>query len=170
MTNSWEIGADLRFFNSRTRLDVAYYSTSVDNQIVSVRVSPASGTILQTRNEGTIENHGVELSLQQDIIRTHDIDWNVNFNISGDLHIHLGDDALEYLLSDDLVDDETEDETEDFEGDEINPSGLLVFVEGLPADVDREAVESIIAAAVELLNAEVRETLANRKDEAHERI
>ena len=37
-------------------------------------------------------------------------------------------------------------------------------------NVDREAVESIIAAAVELLNAEVRETLANRKDEAHERI
>ena len=96
--------------------------------------------------------------------------YNVNFNISGDLHIHLGDDVLEYLLSDDLVDDETEDETEDFEADEINPSGLLVSVEGLPADVDREAVESIIAAAVELLNAEVRETLANRKDEAHERI
>ena len=96
--------------------------------------------------------------------------YNVNFNISGDLHIHLGDDALEYFLSDDLVDDETEDEAEDFEADEINPSGLLVSVEGLPADVDREAVESIIAAAVELLNAEVRETLANRKDEAHERI
>ena len=98
--------------------------------------------------------------------------YNVNFNISGDLHIHLGDDALENLLSDDLVEDEAEgeDETEDFEADEINPSGLLVSVEGLPADVDREAVESIIAAAVELLNAEVRETLANRKDEAHERI
>ena len=82
MTSSWEIGADLRFFNSRTRLDVAYYSTTVDNQIVSVRVSPASGTILQTRNEGTIENHGVELSLQQDIIRTHDFDWTALLNYS----------------------------------------------------------------------------------------
>ena len=82
MTSSWEIGADLRFFNSRTRLDVAYYSTTVDNQIVSVRVSPASGTILQTRNEGTIENHGVELSLAQDIIRTHDFDWTALLNYS----------------------------------------------------------------------------------------
>ena len=82
MTSSWEIGADLRFFNSRTRLDVAYYSTTVDNQIVSVRVSPASGTILQTRNEGTIENHGVELSLQQDIIRSHDFDWTALLNYS----------------------------------------------------------------------------------------
>ena len=82
MTSSWEIGADLRFFNSRTRLDVAYYSTTVDNQIVSVRVSPASGTILQTRNEGTIENHGVELSLAQDIIRTSDFDWTALLNYS----------------------------------------------------------------------------------------
>lgn len=96
--------------------------------------------------------------------------YNVNFNICGDLHIHLGDSALENLLPDDLVEDETDDETEDFEADEINPSGLFVSVEGLPADVDREAVESIIAAAVELLNAEVRETLANRKDEAYERV
>ena len=96
--------------------------------------------------------------------------YNVNFNITGDLHIHLSDDALDNLLSDDLAEDEAEDETEDFEADEINPSGLFVSVEGLPADVDREAVESIIAAAVELLNTEVRETLANRKDETHERV
>ena len=82
MTKSWEIGADLRFFDSRTRLDIAYYSTTVDNQIVSVRVSPASGNILQTRNEGTIENHGLEISLQQDIFRTTDFDWTVTANYS----------------------------------------------------------------------------------------
>jgi len=82
MTNSWEIGADLRFFNSRTRLDVAYYSTTVDNQIVSVRVSPASGTILQTRNEGTIENYGVEATLNQDIFKSADFDWTVTLNYS----------------------------------------------------------------------------------------
>ena len=82
MTSSWEIGADLRFFNQRTRLDVAYYSTTVDNQIVSVRVSPASGTILQTRNEGTIENYGVEATLAQDIFKTPDFDWTVTLNTS----------------------------------------------------------------------------------------
>ena len=82
MTSSWEIGADLRFFNQRTRLDVAYYSTTVDNQIVSVRVSPASGTILQTRNEGTIENYGVEATLAQDIFKTADFDWTITLNTS----------------------------------------------------------------------------------------
>ena len=82
MDSSWEIGADLRFFNSRTRLDVAYYSTTADNQIVSVRVSPASGTILQTRNEGTVLNHGMEITLGQDIIKTEDFDWTANVNFS----------------------------------------------------------------------------------------
>ena len=82
MTNTWEIGADLRFFNSRTRLDLAYYSSKVDNQIVSVRVSPASGTILQTRNEGNIENYGIEASLQQDIIQNKDFSWTAFANFS----------------------------------------------------------------------------------------
>ena len=82
MTKSWEIGADLRFFRNRTRLDVAYYNTSVDNQIVSVRVSPASGTILQTRNEGCIENKGLELTLNQDILSTKDFSWTATLNFS----------------------------------------------------------------------------------------
>ncbi len=82
MTKSWEVGLDLRFFNNRTRLDVAYYSTTVDNQIVTVRVSPSSGTILQTRNEGSIENHGLELTANQTIMQTKDINWTAVLNFS----------------------------------------------------------------------------------------
>ena len=82
MCNSWEVGADLRFFKNRTRLDLAYYSTSVDNQIVTVRVSPAAGQILQTRNEGTVENYGIEATLAQDIFKTTDFDWTVTANFS----------------------------------------------------------------------------------------
>lgn len=82
MTSSWEIGADLRFFKSRTRLDIAYYSTTVDNQIVTVRVSPAAGQILQARNEGSVENYGIEATLAQDIFKTKDFDWTVTANFS----------------------------------------------------------------------------------------
>ncbi len=80
MSYSWEIGLDLRFFDNKTRLDVAYYSTKVDNQIVTVRVSPASGYILQTRNEGAIRNHGVEFTLDQDIIKNKNINWTASLN------------------------------------------------------------------------------------------
>lgn len=76
MLSSWEIGADLRFFQNKTKLDIAYYSTVVDNQIVTVRVSPTSGYILMTKNEGTIKNHGVELSLDQQIFQNNDWTWS----------------------------------------------------------------------------------------------
>lgn len=83
MTKSWEVGVDLRLFDSRTRLDVAYYSTTVNNQIMSgVRVSPASGTILQTRNEGNIENYGVEVTFNQEILRSRDFSWTADLNFS----------------------------------------------------------------------------------------
>ena len=47
-----------------------------------MRVSPASGTILQTRNEGTIKNHGLEVTLAQDIIKSADFDWTATLNYS----------------------------------------------------------------------------------------
>ena len=77
---SWEIGADFRFFDNKTRLDLAYYSVKNDNQIVVVRVSPASGYILQTRNEGAIRNHGFEFSLEQDIIKNRNFSWTSMLN------------------------------------------------------------------------------------------
>ena len=79
-SHSWEVGFDLRFFNNRTRLDLAYYSVTTDNQILTVRVSPASGHILQTRNEGAVQNQGIEVTLGQDIITNRDFRWTTDFN------------------------------------------------------------------------------------------
>ncbi len=80
MTTSWEVGLDTRLFNEGTQLEFAYYSTSVENQIVEVRVSPASGNILQTRNEGTITNEGIELVWNQNIIRKGFWRWDMSTN------------------------------------------------------------------------------------------
>ena len=80
MSYSWEIGMDIKFFDNKTRLDVAYYNTKVDNQIVTVRVSPSSGYILQTRNEGVITNQGVEFTLDQDIIKRQNFNWTLGLN------------------------------------------------------------------------------------------
>ena len=81
-SDSWEVGLDLRFFNNKTRLDVAYYNTAGYNQIVTVRVSPASGYILQTRNEGDISNRGIEATLEQDIFKTRDFSWTAGLNFT----------------------------------------------------------------------------------------
>ncbi len=96
MTTSWEIGLDTRWFNDRTALELAYYSTKVDDQIVEVRVSPSSGNILQTRNEGTISNRGVEVIWSQNILRNA-VKWDVvtNFAHNRGTVDHLPDDILE---------------------------------------------------------------------------
>ena len=80
MSYSWEVGMDIKLFDNKTRLDVAYYNTMVDNQIVTVRVSPSSGYILQTRNEGMIRNHGVEVTLDQDIVKRKNFNWTMGLN------------------------------------------------------------------------------------------
>lgn len=97
MTSSWEIGVDLRFFDNKTKFDIAYYSTAVENQIVTVRVSPASGYILQTRNEGNIKNHGVEWTLEQQLVKNRNILWTagLNFGLNRGTVVSLPDDIVE---------------------------------------------------------------------------
>ncbi len=97
MSYSWEVGMDVKFFDNKTRLDIAYYNTMVDNQIVTVRVSPSSGYILQTRNEGKIRNHGVEFTLDQDIIKRKNFNWTLglNFGLNRGTVIGLPEDVHE---------------------------------------------------------------------------
>lgn len=96
-TDSWEVGLDLRFFNNRTRLDAAYYGSITDNQIVTVRVSHTTGYVLQTRNEGTVRNQGMEISLSQDIIKRNDWLWTATLNLSFNRTkvLHLPDNVTE---------------------------------------------------------------------------
>ncbi len=97
MTTSWEVGADMRLFGDKTRLDVAWFATSVTNQIVDVRVSPASGNILQTRNEGDIRNEGFEISWDQSLIKRQAFRWNMitNFGRSRGRVVDLPDQLVE---------------------------------------------------------------------------
>jgi len=97
MSYSWEVGMDLKLFDNKTRLDIAYYSTKVDNQIVTVRVSPSSGYILQTRNEGAIRNQGVEFTFDQDVIKRKNFDWtlSLNFGLNRGTVVDLPEDVHE---------------------------------------------------------------------------
>lgn len=97
MTTSWEVGADFRLFNDLTRLDLAWFVTTVSNQIVDVRVSPASGNILQTRNEGDIRNEGFEISWDQTMVNSGNFRWNMitNFGRSRGTVENLPDELVE---------------------------------------------------------------------------
>lgn len=79
---STEFGADLRFLDSRFRLDYAYFKTRVQDQIFNVGTAYSSGLSSITRNAGDYEVFGHEFLLSADIIRKPDFKWNMILNWS----------------------------------------------------------------------------------------
>ena len=79
---SFEIGADLRFFQNRFRIDYAYYKTRVKDQIFGVGTAFSSGISTIVRNAGDFETFGHELLLSGDIIKKEDFSWELFINWS----------------------------------------------------------------------------------------
>ena len=81
LKKSIEFGADLRFFGDRIGLDVTYYKSNTENQIVPITVSASSGYTTKIVNAGNIENKGIEISLQATPVRfTNGLSWDLFFN------------------------------------------------------------------------------------------
>lgn len=83
MTESTEIGLELRFFNNRLKVDYAYYTNNSFNQIMSPRLSNATGYILRQVNAGDIYNKGMELSIGGTPVMSKDWTWESTINVSG---------------------------------------------------------------------------------------
>lgn len=81
-TNSFEIGTDIRFLQNRIGLDLTYYTSTSDNQILrDIRVPPTTGTFYATLNGGSIKNSGVEAMLRLQMLpSTSKVSWNLDFN------------------------------------------------------------------------------------------
>ncbi len=81
ITNSFEVGAELRFLQNRLSLDATYYSTSTRNQIMSVNISKPSGFGSMLINAGRIDNKGVELQLAGRILdNPNGLNWEMIIN------------------------------------------------------------------------------------------
>ena len=61
VTESWEVGTELRFLNDRVGVEATYYNSETSNQIVPVEVTPLTGFTSRMMNAGTIANRGIEL-------------------------------------------------------------------------------------------------------------
>ncbi|UYQ95931.1 SusC/RagA family TonB-linked outer membrane protein [Chitinophaga horti] len=81
-TYSTEVGAEVRFLRNRIGIDVAYYDNRSEKQILSPRVSNATGYILKNVNAGFIRNKGLEVTINANPIRSKDFNWDVALNFS----------------------------------------------------------------------------------------
>jgi len=83
LTESWEVGADLRFLNNRLGLDVTYYNGKTTNQILPVNVSNTSGYTTVVINAGEIQNKGIEIALNYTPVRlSNSFMWEINANFA----------------------------------------------------------------------------------------
>ena len=83
LTESWEIGTNLRLFDNRVDLDFTYYNGKTTNQILPVNVSNASGYSTVVINAGEVQNKGIEISLNLNPLRTSTgFSWDINANFS----------------------------------------------------------------------------------------
>ncbi|GAB6120669.1 SusC/RagA family TonB-linked outer membrane protein [Dysgonomonas termitidis] len=82
ISTSYEIGMDVRLFDSRLWADVNYYTKDSKDQIINVNTTPVSGYTSRKMNAGLIRNRGIELTIGGKPVQTKNWDWVVNANIS----------------------------------------------------------------------------------------
>lgn len=82
MSTSYEIGADIRFFNGRIGLDATYYYEETENQILEVDVAQSTGYQKRVINAGLITNKGLEVLLTTVPVKTNDFKLGVDFNFA----------------------------------------------------------------------------------------
>lgn len=75
-----DIGLDYGFLNDRIRGSFGWYRKYVDNLITNRPVPISSGFSSADQNIGAISNTGIEFDITADIIKNHDMTWEVNFN------------------------------------------------------------------------------------------
>lgn len=79
-SKSFEIGADLGFFNNRLNINFTYYNTRSYDQILPVNIATTSGADQLTINTGALRNRGYELIINTKIISTKNLSWDVTVN------------------------------------------------------------------------------------------
>ncbi len=82
-TESFELGADFRFFLNRLSIDFTYYNQRTFDQIIRVPVSPTTGYTSIIINAGEIKNSGIELTVGATPVKQKlGLQWNVTFNFA----------------------------------------------------------------------------------------
>lgn len=81
-TVSYELGAELMFFNNRIGIDYSYSHQLVTDQIFSVPLAATTGASSLVMNGGNITTTAHEIVLNITPIESRNFKWDMNFNFS----------------------------------------------------------------------------------------
>ncbi len=141
-TTSIEIGTDLRFFRNRLGIDFTWYRQRTDRHIFPSPLPASTGFTSYQINAGEVQNQGIELLINGDIIQTSDWNWNASVNFTRNrnevISLNEGTDQLnlgvDRLFSSNIV-AEVGGQIGDIKGNvyQRNDAGLIVHDDdGLP--------------------------------------
>ncbi|MEJ7560628.1 MAG: SusC/RagA family TonB-linked outer membrane protein [Pedobacter sp.] len=87
LIKSFEVGAEMRFFDSRLGFDVAYYKSNATRQLIDIPLDPLSGYSSRKINAGDIENKGFEATVNAGILTSEKgLNWNLSANYSANIN------------------------------------------------------------------------------------
>ena len=79
---NFNTGVEFSFFKSRLTGSVDYFYRKTTDMLFSLNTPPSVGYTSYYLNMGDMRNSGVEIVLGGDIIRTNDVTWSLDLNIS----------------------------------------------------------------------------------------
>jgi TonB-linked SusC/RagA family outer membrane protein len=77
-----DIGIELGLLHNRINIEADYYYRKTTDMLLDAPVARTSGYATIRKNVGSMENKGIELTLNTVNISTKDFTWNTSFNIS----------------------------------------------------------------------------------------
>jgi TonB-linked SusC/RagA family outer membrane protein len=81
-TAQFDAGLDIGLFNNRITIEADVFQKKTHDLLYDAPVPATSGYTIVTRNIGSMENKGVEISLNTANIRTSNFTWSTSFNFS----------------------------------------------------------------------------------------
>ncbi|MCC6462749.1 MAG: SusC/RagA family TonB-linked outer membrane protein [Saprospiraceae bacterium] len=82
INTSYEAGFDIHLWKRRARAAFTYYHSKSTDLLIQRPIASTSGFAFYTSNAGEMENKGVEIDLDVDVVRSKDFTWTVGGNFT----------------------------------------------------------------------------------------
>ena len=81
-TAQYDLGIEIDFFKRRLSAEIDFYYKKTEDLLLAAEVPNITGFTTTIQNVGSLENRGVDVSLNGVIINSKDFEWNASLNIS----------------------------------------------------------------------------------------
>ncbi|MDH5607922.1 MAG: TonB-dependent receptor, partial [Cyclobacteriaceae bacterium] len=98
---SYEFGADIQLFDGKIGLDVAYFKSRNENQILGLPIPQSTGFSRRLTNVGRVDQEGVEVTIEATPVQAGNFKWNtiVNFSHVESTVVELSDDVDRVVIA-----------------------------------------------------------------------